>query len=359
MAVSIKSNPYYFTFITSAFISIISHFIKNLDEILDIDCGGACMINSFNEIIFSLESLVNSFILFIICFLIIQIRIEKSFLSNIKKIYNDLDYKKDSIISTSTFVTDMDTIIEDVGDYVKVKKGEIESLKKAEEYRKEFVGNVAHELKTPLFSIQGYISNLLDGAFRDKELLKKYLKKADKSIERLTFIVKDLDLITQIESATLVLKKTSFDIVKLVEEIIDHLEINATKKKIKLVLDKDYNLPITVFADRTRIEQVLINLISNSINYGSDKGTTEISFDISSDKLLIKVTDNGDGISEENMPRLFERFFRVDISRSREHGGSGLGLAIVKHIIDAHNENIFVQSNPGIGSEFSFTLQKK
>lgn len=359
MAVSIKSNPYYFTFITSAFISIISHFIKNLDEILDIDCGGACMINSFNEIIFSLESLVNSFILFIICFLIIQIRIEKSFLSNIKKIYNDLDYKKDSIISTSTFVTDMDTIIEDVGDYVKVKKGEIESLKKAEEYRKEFVGNVAHELKTPLFSIQGYISNLLDGAFRDKELLKKYLKKADKSIERLTFIVKDLDLITQIESATLVLKKTSFDIVKLVEEIIDHLEINATKKKIKLVFDKDYNLPITVFADRTRIEQVLTNLISNSINYGSDKGTTEISFDISSDKLLIKVTDNGDGISEENMPRLFERFFRVDISRSREHGGSGLGLAIVKHIIDAHNENIFVQSNPGIGSEFSFTLQKK
>tara|TARA_B100001094_G_C18081983_1_gene745695 strand:- start:103 stop:1182 length:1080 start_codon:yes stop_codon:yes gene_type:complete len=359
MAVSIKSNPYYFTFITSAFISIISHFIKNLDEILDIDCGGACMINSFNEIIFSLESLVNSFILFIICFLIIQIRIEKSFLSNIKKIYNDLDYKKDSIISTSTFVTDMDTIIEDVGDYVKVKKGEIESLKKAEEYRKEFVGNVAHELKTPLFSIQGYISNLLDGAFRDKELLKKYLKKADKSIERLTFIVKDLDLITQIESATLVLKKTSFDIVKLVEEIIDHLEINATKKKIKLVFDKDYNLPITVFADKTRIEQVLTNLISNSINYGSDKGTTEISFDISSDKLLIKVTDNGDGISEENMPRLFERFFRVDISRSREHGGSGLGLAIVKHIIDAHNENIFVQSNPGIGSEFSFTLQKK
>ena len=359
MAVSIKSNPYYFTFITSAFISIISHFIKNLDEILDIDCGGACMINSFNEIIFSLESLINSFILFIICFLIIQIRIEKSFLSNIKKIYNDLDYKKDSIISTSTFVTDMDTIIEDVGDYVKVKKGEIESLKKAEEYRKEFVGNVAHELKTPLFSIQGYISNLLDGAFRDKELLKKYLKKADKSIERLTFIVKDLDLITQIESATLVLKKTSFDIVKLVEEIIDHLEINATKKKIKLVFDKDYNLPIKVFADRTRIEQVLTNLISNSINYGSDKGTTEISFDISSDKLLIKVTDNGDGISEENMPRLFERFFRVDISRSREHGGSGLGLAIVKHIIDAHNENIFVQSNPGIGSEFSFTLQKK
>lgn len=359
MAVSIKSNPYYFTFITSAFISIISHFIKNLDEILDIDCGGACMINSFNEIIFSLESLVNSFILFIICFLIIQIRIEKSFLSNIKKIYNDLDYKKDSIISTSTFVTDMDTIIEDVGDYVKVKKGEIESLKKAEEYRKEFVGNVAHELKTPLFSIQGYISNLLDGAFRNKELLKKYLKKADKSIERLTFIVKDLDLITQIESATLVLKKTSFDIVKLVEEIIDHLEINATKKKIKLVFDKDYNLPITVFADRTRIEQVLTNLISNSINYGSDKGTTEISFDISGDKLLIKVTDNGDGISEENMPRLFERFFRVDISRSREHGGSGLGLAIVKHIIDAHNENIFVQSNPGIGSEFSFTLQKK
>ena len=137
------------------------------------------------------------------------------------------------------------------------------------------------------------------------------------------------------------------------------MEINATKKKIKLVFDKDYSSPIEVYADRTRIEQVMTNLISNSINYGSDKGTTEISFDESSDKLLVKVTDNGVGISEENMPRLFERFFRVDVSRSREHGGSGLGLAIVKHIIDAHDENIFVQSNPGIGSEFSFTLEKK
>ena len=359
MAISVKSNPYYFTFITSAFISIISHFIKNLDEILEIDCMGACLINSFNEIIFSPKSLINSFILFIVCFLIIQIRIEKSFLINIKKIYNDLDYKKDSIISTSTIVTDMDSIIDDVGDYVKIKKGEIESLKKAEEYRKEFVGNVAHELKTPLFSIQGYISNLLDGAFRDKALLKKYLNKADKSIERLTFIIKDLDLITQIESATLVLKKTSFNIVKLTEEILDDLEINASKKKIKLVFDKDYSSPIEVYADRIRIEQVLTNLISNSINYGSYKGTTEISFDESGDKLLVKVTDNGDGIIEDNMPRLFERFFRVDVSRSREHGGSGLGLAIVKHIIDAHDENIFVQSTPGIGSEFSFTLQKK
>ena len=171
MALSVKSNPYYFTFITSCYITIFSHFIINLDEILQINCMGFCLINSLNEIIFSLESLLNSFILFIICFLIIQIRIEKSFLRNIKKIYKDLDYKKDSIISTSTIVSDMDSIIDDVGDYVKIKKGEIESLKKAEEYRKEFVGNVAHELKTPLFSIQGYISNLLDGAFRDLSLI--------------------------------------------------------------------------------------------------------------------------------------------------------------------------------------------
>ena len=356
MALSVKSNPYYFTFITSGYITIFSHFIKNLDEILQINCRGFCLINSLNEIIFSLESLLNSFILFIICFLIIQIRIEKSFLRNIKKIYKDLDYKKDSIISTSTIVSDMDSIIDDVGDYVKIKKGEIESLKKAEEYRKEFVGNVAHELKTPLFSIQGYISNLLDGAFRDKELLKKYLSKADKSIERLTFIIKDLDLITQIESATLVLKKTSFDIVKLTEEIIDNLEINATKRKIKLVFDKDYSSPIKVFADRIRIEQVLTNLISNSINYGSDKGTTEISFDESGAKLLVKVTDNGDGISEENMPRLFERFFRVDVSRSREHGGSGLGLAIVKHILIKHRAQLSINSIPNQETNFSITF---
>jgi two-component system phosphate regulon sensor histidine kinase PhoR len=252
----------------------------------------------------------------------------------------------------------MDGLIEDLSELAKIKKTEIESLKREDEYRKEFIGNVAHELKTPLFSIQGYISNLIDGAAGDKELLAKYLKRADKSVERLTYIIKDLDLITQIEASTLKLEISSFNIITLVNEIIDELEISASKKKIKLLLDNKFKGEVTVSADKNRIQQVLVNLISNSINYGKEKGTTEITFQAENDKCLIRVNDNGLGISEENMPRLFERFYRVDVSRSRTHGGSGLGLAIVKHIIDAHGESINVVSAIGIGSEFSFTLKK-
>jgi len=280
------------------------------------------------------------------------------FFEKVRKIYKDLEYKTDSVISTSSLDSDMSSLIEDMGEFVKLKRGEVELLKREGEYRKEFIGNVAHELKTPLFSIQGYVSNLLDGALNDKVLLEKYLKRADKSVERLAFIVQDLDLISQIESSTIKLNIESFSIVKLVVEIIEELEINATKKKIKLVFDKDYIDDIIVDADRNRIHQVLSNLILNSINYGRQKGTTEISFDTQNKKVFVRVNDNGEGISDENMPRLFERFFRVDVSRSRSHGGSGLGLAIVKHIIDAHKENIYVQSTLGIGSEFSFSLKK-
>ena len=174
----------------------------------------------------------------------------------------------------------------------------------------------------------------------------------------MTFIIKDLDLITQLESSTLKLKVASFDILKLTEEIIEDLEISASKRNIKIIFNKNYDKQILVEADKNRIEQVITNLVSNSINYGSEKGTTEISFESNVEKIIVKVNDNGEGISEENMPRLFQRFFRVDVSRSRSQGGSGLGLAIVKHIIDAHNENIYVQSTVGVGSEFSFSLKK-
>ena len=276
----------------------------------------------------------------------------------VKKIYKDLEFESDSLIQTSVIDSDMNSFAKDLEEFVKLKRSEIESLKKEDLYRKEFVGNVAHELKTPLFAIEGYISNLLDGAMDDKELLKKYLKRAEKSVDRLTYIIKDLDLITQLESSTLKLQITSFDIVKLTEEIIEDLEISASKKNIKIIFNKIYENEILVDAERNRIEQVLTNLITNSINYGAEKGTTEISFESDEKNIIIKVNDNGEGINEENMPRLFQRFFRVDVSRSRSQGGSGLGLAIVKHIIDAHNENIYVQSTVGIGSEFSFSLKK-
>ena len=334
-------SPYKFSLLSSLYISIGSYFVIN-----------------YSDLYISFKSVLVAFIIFVLSFLIIQLRLRKLFFERVRQIYKDLEFESDSLIQTSVIDSDMNSFAKDLEEFVKLKRSEIESLKKEDLYRKEFVGNVAHELKTPLFSIEGYISNLLDGAMDDKELLKKYLKRAEKSVDRLTYIIKDLDLITQLESSTLKLQITSFDIVKLTEEIIEDLEISASKKNIKIIFNKIYDNEILVDADRNRIEQVLTNLITNSINYGAEKGTTEISFESDEENIMVKVNDNGEGISEENMPRLFQRFFRVDISRSRSQGGSGLGLAIVKHIIDAHNENIYVQSTVGIGSEFSFSLKK-
>ena len=334
-------NPFKFSLLSSLYISLGAYFVIN-----------------YNDLSLSLESVLISFIIFGLSFLILQLRVRKLFFERIKQIYEDLEFETDSLIKTSPIDSDMNSFSKDLEEFVKLKRTEIETLKKDGIYRKEFVGNVAHELKTPLFSVQGYISNLLDGAMDDKELLKKYLKRAEKSVDRLTFIIKDLDLITQLESSTLKLKVASFDILKLTEEIIEDLEISASKRNIKIIFNKNYDKQILVEADKNRIEQVITNLVTNSINYGSEKGTTEISFESNVEKIIVKVNDNGEGISEENMPRLFQRFFRVDVSRSRSQGGSGLGLAIVKHIIDAHNENIYVQSTVGVGSEFSFSLKK-
>ena len=334
-------NPFKFSLLSSLYISIGAYFVIN-----------------YNDLSISVESVLISFIIFGLSFLILQLRVRKLFFERIRQIYEDLEFETDALIKTSPIDSDMNSFSKDLEEFVKLKRTEIETLKKEGIYRKEFVGNVAHELKTPLFSVQGYISNLLDGAMDDKELLKKYLKRAEKSVDRLTFIIKDLDLITQLESSTLKLKVASFDIIKLTEEIIEDLEISASKRNIKIIFNKNYDKQILVEADKNRIEQVITNLVSNSINYGSEKGTTEISFESNVGKVIVKVNDNGEGITEENMPRLFQRFFRVDVSRSRSQGGSGLGLAIVKHIIDAHNENIYVQSTVGVGSEFSFTLKK-
>ena len=334
-------NPFKFSLLSSLYISIGAYFVIN-----------------YNDLSISVESVLISFIIFGLSFLILQLRVRRLFFERIRQIYEDLEFETDSLIKTSPIDSDMNSFSRDLEEFVKLKRTEIETLKKEGIYRKEFVGNVAHELKTPLFSVQGYISNLLDGAMDDKELLKKYLKRAEKSVDRLTFIIKDLDLITQLESSTLKLKVTSFDIIKLTEEIIEDLEISASKRNIKIIFNKNYDKQILVEADKNRIEQVITNLVTNSINYGSEKGTTEISFESKMEKIIVKVNDNGEGITEENMPRLFQRFFRVDVSRSRSQGGSGLGLAIVKHIIDAHNENIYVQSTVGVGSEFSFSLKK-
>lgn len=237
---------------------------------------------------------------------------------------------------------------------------EIARLKKAEQFRKQYLGNVAHELKTPIFNIQGYISTLLDGGLEDELINRKYLERAEKSIDRLINIVNDLDTISKLESSMNKLNLEKFDIVALAKEIAEQAEIEADKKHIRISVKGVENLPspFWVLADKHYIGQVLVNLIINSIRYGKEGGQTRIRFRDMLDKILVEVEDNGLGIGKEDLPRIFERFYRTDKGRSREQGGTGLGLAIVKHIIEAHGERISVRSEPGVGSTFSFTLKK-
>lgn len=303
--------------------------------------------------------LMFSVCIFIFSFLIIQYNVERFIYKRVKKIYDDLTLLESANLAKGAITTNMQTLTEEIDRFARDKKIEIETLKVREEYRKEFLGNVSHELKTPLFTVQGYILTLLDGAMDDGNIREKYLRRASKGIDRLGYIIKDLDMITKLEVGDLSLNVEVFDIVELVENVFEMLEMKASKKKISLMFDRDYANPVKVKADKERIQQVLANLIVNSIKYGSEKGTTEVSIEnLIKNKVIVRVTDNGEGIDEIHMPRLFERFYRVDKSGSRKEGGSGLGLSIVKHIIEAHNEKIYVESEYGVGSEFSFTLEK-
>ncbi|MEY4110508.1 MAG: hypothetical protein RLZZ46_863 [Bacteroidota bacterium] len=237
------------------------------------------------------------------------------------------------------------------------RRKEIEQLKKMETYRKEFVGNVSHELKTPIFNIQGYIYTLLDGGMEDPSINRDYLERASRSVERMITIVEDLDVISQMESGELLPYLEKTDLVTLVLDVFKAQDIKARDKKVELKFDKAYD-KVYVMADKGLIRQVFTNLIVNSIKYGKVNGTTVVSFSELKDVVRIEVEDNGMGISRAHLPRIFERFYRVDKGRSREHGGTGLGLAIVKHIVEAHHQTIDVRSIEGESTCFSFTLQK-
>lgn len=301
---------------------------------------------------------VFAIISFVFSFLIIQLRIEYFIYKRVKSIYDSVSILDKSTLGSQRNTSDMKTLTEEVERFARGKKLEIETLKVRENYRKEFIGNVSHELKTPLFTVQGYILTLLDGAIKDKKVRKKYLTRASKGVDRLIYIVKDLDMITKLETGDLNLYIETFDLVELVESVFDLLEMKSAKKEISLNFDKEYP-PLYVDADKERIQQVVTNLIVNSIKYGKKGGTSEISFEeVKDSKIMLRVTDNGEGIEKEHIPRLFERFFRVDKTGSRREGGSGLGLSIVKHIIEAHGEQVYVDSVYGIGSEFSFSLPK-
>ena len=239
------------------------------------------------------------------------------------------------------------------------RSSEINILKDQENYRREFLGNVSHELKTPLFTIQGYILTLLEGAMKDKKVRSKYLNRTAKGVDRIISIVKDLDLITQFESGIKTVDKSNFNIYELIDNVYDLMEFESEKNNTKLRIRNEINNSVLVYADKERILQVLTNLVVNSIKYGKENGYTEIAVDeYDKDRIIVRVIDDGEGIEEEHLPRLFERFYRIDKTRSRKKGGSGLGLSIVKHIIEAHQEQIFVKSKVGIGTEFSFTLLK-
>ncbi|UOK43448.1 MULTISPECIES: sensor histidine kinase [Flavobacterium] len=297
--------------------------------------------------------------IFLFSFFVLQFRVEKFIYKRVKKIYDDVSLLDSTTLRNQPITTDMATLTLDVQKFAREKKIEIEMLKVREEYRREFLGNVSHELKTPLFTVQGYLSTLLDGAMNDKSIRKKYLERAEKGVERLINIVKDLDMISKLETGDQNLNYSKFNIVDVVQNVFDLLEMKADEKNIMLMFDMKYTKPIYVRADQEKIEQVLTNLIMNSVKYGKEKGTTEVSIEnLTNNKVIVRVTDNGEGIESHNVPRLFERFFRVDKSGSRSEGGSGLGLSIVKHIIEAHHEKIYVESKYGFGSEFSFTLEK-
>lgn len=294
-----------------------------------------------------------------ISFFIIQYRVERFIYQRVKGIYDDLTLLESASLRKQPITTDMATLTQEIGKFAKDKKLEIETLKVREEYRREFLGNISHELKTPLFTVQGYILTLLDGAIDDEKIRGKYLERANKGVERLIYIVQDLDMITKLEVGDLSLTIEPFNIVEVVQSVFDLLEMKAAKKKITLTFDMNYPNPIMVSGDKERIRQVLTNLVVNSIKYGRIKGTTEISIEnLIKNKVIVRVTDNGEGIAKANIPRLFERFYRIDKSGSRKEGGSGLGLSIVKHIIEAHDERMYIESELSVGSEFSFTLEK-
>lgn len=315
---------------------------------------------AFHSTMAWLEVFVIFFLTFALSWLVYYRSLQQFIYEKVKLIFRNMHSMR---VERDAFKLDMNKdVLGDVNkkvvNWAEDRMAEIRDLREKENFRKEFIGNVAHELKTPIFSIQGYILTLLEGALEDPNFNRKFLKKAAKSVERMTMIVEDLDTITQFESGTMKLDIDKLDIVELSKEIIESRDQEAEQKKIKVVFNKPYDKPIYVKADAFRISQVLTNLITNSINYGREGGTTTMRFFDLDEQILVEVEDNGPGIDQIHLPRLFERFYRVDKSRSRHQGGTGLGLAICKHIMEAHKQGLNVRSVVGKGSVFSFTLAK-
>ena len=302
----------------------------------------------------SVGTLLLSILITLFTFVVVFYVVKQFFYEKIRIIYKNIyKFKGTSNIKE----LDIDTVEKEAEEWAEAKEEELRQMKQDENYRREFIGNVSHELKTPIFNIQGYVQTLLDGGLQDDTINMKYLRRADKSVERMINIVEDLEVISRLETEQSELDIQTFDINKLVEEVFDQLEMRANEMKISLQLNNQSNSSKTL-GDKDKIQQVLINLISNSIKYGKKGGKTIIRILDMDDNILVEVADNGIGIDQVSLSRLFERFYRVDKNRSREIGGTGLGLAIVKHILEGHNQTISVRSTKGVGSTFSFILEK-
>ena len=299
---------------------------------------------------------------FLCSYFLFRYSIEVFIYRKIKLVYKNIHSLKvrklDTKASDFNMLAPINEMDQEVRGWAADKISEIEQLRTMERYRKEFLGNVSHELKTPIFNIQGYINTLLDGAWEDEEVLIHFLKKAARGTDRIASLVEDLEAISQLESGFLTMELEIFDMCDLVHDIIDGMDMKAAEKNIELSIKEGCDIHFIVEADKDRIRQVLVNLLVNSIKYGKENGQTKIGMYDMDENILIEVSDDGIGIEEEHLPRLFERFYRVDKSRSRDEGGTGLGLSIVKHIIEAHDQTINVRSTKGVGTTFGFTLKK-
>ena len=310
-----------------------------------------------------LPLLIIDTLLFIFIFYSFKYTLEKYIYQKIRLIYKtiyNLKRQKGVTVEKREYeYNTIESVNQEVLEWGEKKKLEIEQLKKNEAYRRDFLGNIYHELKTPIFNIQGYVLTLLDGGLEDPNINREYLMRTEKSINRMIAIVEDLETISNLETSQIEMRMTKFDIVELAREVFEFLEIKARKKKKEFYLAEKYDRPITVEADKKWIRQVLVNLLDNSIKYGAKKeGRTKVSFFDMDENILIEITDDGPGIAPEELPRVFERFYRTESARNMEKSGTGLGLAIVKHIIDAHDQTVNVRSRLGVGTTFGFTLKK-
>ena len=314
----------------------------------------------FALIIFHLSSnrlniVYASIVFFSATIFLIYYVVKKFFHEKIKIIYKNI-YKFKG--TSSIMELDIDNAEKEAEEWADEKEAELRKMQKDENYRREFIGNVSHELKTPIFNIQGYIQTLLEGGLNDESINMKYLERTNKSVDRMINIVEDLEVISRLETEEYTLDIQPFNIVSLTKDVFDALEMKANKMNIKLELSNESQTDF-VMGDRDKIQQVLVNLVSNSIKYGKEGGKTRVRFFDMDSNILIEVADNGIGIDANSLDRLFERFYRVDKNRSREIGGTGLGLAIVKHILEGHNQTINVRSTKDVGSTFSFILEKR